>query len=315
MKRSLRVLGLLLVLGMLVGCMPVQAPQQAATSAAIGQADVVYAPDVMVRAAKLKPVVVAPTVDTTKLQDWELQVLEKLQAAAGYMDAAYWQQVDPEGKVLFADLAVTDQQSEAAKIMLDANYGRWDRFDNFAPFMGSQPRPVGSFVFPADLTKEELDAYLAAHPDEKDVLLSPYTVVQRSGDKLVAVPYHEVYAAYVNPAADLLEEAAGLSQNASLTDYLNKLAAALRTDQYFDANMAWLDLDANLDISMGPHETYDDQLSGQKAFYKANVLVVDPEEHLGRDARKLVDAPGIGRLVLSHRQADGRRSFKVAAHR
>ncbi|MFN8466427.1 MAG: hypothetical protein U0X20_12790 [Caldilineaceae bacterium] len=277
MKRSLRGVGLLLAVATLIGCTPIQVPQQAAPAAAIGQGDVVYAPDVMVRAARLKPVAVAPTVDTTKLQDWELQVLEKLQSAASYMDAAYWQQVDPEGEALFQDLAATDPQSEAAKIMLDANYGRWDRFDNFTPFMGDQPRPLGSFVFPADLSKEELDTYLAAHPDEKDALLSPYTVVRRSGEKLVAIPYHEAYAEYVNPAADLLEEAAGLSQNASLTDYLWKLAAALRTDEYFDANMAWLDLNANLDISMGPHETYDDQLTGQKAFYKANVLVVDPE--------------------------------------
>ncbi len=277
MKRSLRGVGLPLAMVILVGCMPVQVPQPAAPSAAIGQADIVYAPDVMVRAARLKPVVVEPTVDTTKLQVWEVQVLEKLQAAASYMDAAYWQQVDPEGEALLQDLAVTDAQRAAAKVMLGANYGRWDRFDNFKPFMGDQPRPAGSFVFPADLSKAELDAYLSAHPDEKDALLSAYTVVQRSGDTLVAIPYHEAYAEYVNPAADLLEEAAGLSQNASLTDYLKKLAAALRTDEYFDADIAWLDLNGNLDISMGPHETYDDQLTGQKAFYKANVLVVDPE--------------------------------------
>lgn len=286
MKRSLRALGPLLLLVILVGCMPVQAPQPAPPSATIRQADVEYAPDVMVRAAKLKPVVVAPTVDTTKLQDWELQVVEKLQAAASYMDAAYWQQVDPEGEALLQHLAVTDAQSEAARVMLDANYGRWDRFDNFKPFMGDEPRPAGALVYPADLTKEELDAYLAAHPDEKDALLSPYTVVQRSGDKLVAIPYHEAYAEHVKPAADLLDEAAGLSQNDSLTNYLTKLAAGLRTDNYFDANIAWLDLNGNLDISMGPHETYDDQLTGQKAFYKANVLVVDPEAGARLDSFK-----------------------------
>ncbi|MCB0146881.1 MAG: hypothetical protein KDE01_04455, partial [Caldilineaceae bacterium] len=61
----------------------------------------------------------------------------------------------------------------------------------------------------------------------------------------------------------------------SLTDYLKKQAQAMRTDDYFDADMAWLDLDSNLDISIGPHETYDDQLAGQKTFYKANVLIVD----------------------------------------
>jgi putative hemolysin len=255
---------------------------EAPTSAA--PQSLVFAPDLALRAARLKPVTVAPTVDTSKLEPWELQVLDKLKAAAAYMDAAYWQQVDPEGAAIFAGLSGDDAQSQAARLMMDANYGRWDRFDDFAIFLGSEPRPLGSYVYPADLTKAELDAYIAAHPDEKDALLSPYTVVRRDGDKLVAAPYHEVYAAYVEPAAVLLEEAAGLSQNASLTDYLRKQAQALRTDDYFDADMAWLDLDSNLDISIGPHETYDDQLAGQKSFYKANVLIVD------RDASARLDA-------------------------
>jgi putative hemolysin len=233
------------------------------------------ASDVAARAALLKPVAMAGTVDTSKLEPWELQVLDKLMQAAAYMDAAYWQQVDPSGAQFFASLDAGNPDHAALHLLMDANYGRWDRFDDFAVFLGSEARPLGSYVYPADLTKAELDAYVAAHPDEKDALLSSYTVVQRDGDKLIAVPYHEVYAEYVEPAAALLEEAAALSQNASLADYLAKQAQGLRTDDYFDADMAWLDLDSNLDISIGPIETYDDQLAGQKTFYKTNVLVVD----------------------------------------
>ncbi|MEI7902785.1 MAG: beta-Ala-His dipeptidase [bacterium] len=213
--------------------------------------------------------------ESGKLAPWEVQVVEKLIQAAAYMDAAFWQQVDPDGQVLLAGLTGSDPASQAARLMVDANYGRWDRFDNFIPFAGNLPRPAGGYVYPPDLSKAELDAYLAAHPDEKDALLSPFTVVRRDGERLVATPYHVVYAAYVEPAAALLEEAAALSQNESLATYLRLEAQALRTDDYFDANMAWLDVDANLDVSIGPHETYDDQLTGQKTFYKANVLVVD----------------------------------------
>ena len=246
----------------------------------------VVAPDLAARAARLKSVTVAPTVDTSKLEPWELQVLDKFMQAAWYMDAAYWQQVDPEGERIFRSLDASNPDQAALHLMMDANYGRWDRFDDFAVFLGSDPRPLGGFVYPADLTKAELDAYIAAHPDAKDALLSPYTVVRRDGDMLVAIPYYEVYAAYVEPAAALLEEAAGLSQNASLTDYLKKQAQAMRTDDYFDADMAWLDLDSNLDISIGPHETYDDQLAGQKTFYKANVLIVDRAASARLDAFK-----------------------------
>ena len=95
------------------------------------------------------------------------------------------------------------------------------------------------------MTKEGLDAYIAAHPDEKDALLSPYTVVRRDGDRLIAVPYHEAYAEFVLPAADLLDQAAALSQNESLAAYLRLEAKGLRTDDYFDSDMAWLDVNSN----------------------------------------------------------------------
>ncbi|MCB0025493.1 MAG: hypothetical protein KDD91_20815, partial [Caldilinea sp.] len=131
----------------------------------------------------------APTVDTSKLEPWELQVLDKFMQAAWYMDAAYWQQVDPEGERIFRSLDASNPDQAALHLMMDANYGRWDRFDDFAVFLGSDPRPLGSYVYPADLTKAELDAYIAAHPDAKDALLSPYTVVRRDGDMLVAIPY------------------------------------------------------------------------------------------------------------------------------
>jgi putative hemolysin len=232
--------------------------------------------DIIARAARLKPLDMSQSALLPGLADWERAVLDKLYPAARYMDEAYWQQVDPQDEQLFRSLVdATDPTEAAARLLLDANYGRWDRFDEFVPFLGDEPRPAGGYVYPPDLTKEELDAYIAAHPDEKDSLLSPFTVVQRDGDRLVAVPYHEAYAEFVLPAANLLEQAAELSQNESLAAYLRLEAEALRTDEYFDANMAWLDLDSNLDVSIGPHEVYDDQLSGQKAFYKANVLLVD----------------------------------------
>jgi hypothetical protein len=232
--------------------------------------------DIIERAAMFKSMDMSQSPLLPSLAGWEQAVLDKLFQAADLMDAVYWRQADPEGEQIFRSLAgSTDPTEEAARFLLDANYGRWDRFKNFEPFLGDEPRPAGAYVYPPDLTKEELDAYIAAHPNEQDALLSPFTVVQRKGDRLIAVPYHEAYAEFVLPAADLLDQAAALSQNESLAAYLRLEAEALRTDDYFDANMAWLDLDSNLDVSIGPHEVYDDQLTGQKAFHKANVLIVD----------------------------------------
>jgi dipeptidase D len=250
-------------------------------------------PDVIARAATLKPMDMSQSPLLGGLADWERAVLNKLLQAARTMDAAFWQQVDPDGEAIFRSLAgAATAPEKAARFLLDANYGRWDRFQEFAPFMGNLPRPAGGYVYPPDLTKKELDAYLVAHPDQKDALLDPFTIVRRAGDRLVAVPYHKAYAAYVLPAADLLDEAATLSRSESLTNYLRLEAQALRTDDYFAANMAWLDLNANLDVSIGPHETYDDQLTGQKAFYKANVLIVDRAAG-GRLAKFMATVPAL----------------------
>ncbi|MEI7893645.1 MAG: hypothetical protein WCI05_11170 [Myxococcales bacterium] len=250
--------------------------QLGCSSSGGGQADLVIAPDVVKRAAKLAPMDLSQSPLQSGLADWERAVVDKLVQAASHMDTVFWQQVDPEGMQIFNSFAgATSDQGKAVRLMMDANYGRWDRFQEFAPFVGTQLHPKGAYVFPTDLTQQELDAYIAAHPEEKAALLSPFTVVRRSAGRLVTVPYHEAYASYVLPTASLLEEAAALSQNVSLATYLRLQANALRTDDYFQADLAWLDLNGNVDLSIGPQETQDDLLSGQKAFYKANILLVD----------------------------------------
>ena len=262
-----------LCLAVLMGVFMAGCDNSSENSAVVG---IYYAPDIVQRAAKYPPADLSQSPLYSGLQDWEKAVVNKLLQAASYMDAAYWKQADPEGELLWKSLALaTTPIEKAAYTMLDAHYGRWDRFNNFETFAGTQQRPPGGYVYPLDLAKSELDAYIAAHPSEKDALLSPFTVVKRSGSKLVTIPYHTEYAAYVGPVAALLNEAAALSQNATLTNYLKLQAQALLNDDYFAANMAWLDLNANIDVSIGPHEVYDDQLTGQKAFYKINVLLVD----------------------------------------
>jgi len=236
----------------------------------------IIAPDVTQRIAQLQLIDMSQSLDLDDLEDWEMAVLDKLIQAAAYMDAAYWQQVDPTGAVLYQKLAgATDPQLQDARFLMGVHFGRWDRFREFEPFVGTDPRPDGAFFYPPDLTREELDQYIAEHPDEKETLLSPYTVVRSDDDKLIAVPYHEAYALFVLPAANLLDQAAALAQNESLQTYLTLQAQALRTDDYFEANLAWLDLDSRLDLIIGPYEAYDDQLTGQKTSYEGIVMVVD----------------------------------------
>ncbi len=141
---------------------------------------------------------------------------------------------------------------------------------------GSGP---GHGFYPADLTKAELEAYLAKHPDQKAALMDTYTVVRRDGDKLVAVPYSVEYKPELEKAAALLEKAAGITTNPSLRTFLTLRAASFRSNDYFQSEMAWMDLKGTpIEVAIGPYETYTDELMGQKAAFEAFVTLMNPTE-------------------------------------
>jgi len=95
---------------------------------------------------------------------------------------------------------------------------------------------------------------------------------------LKAVPYSEEYREFLEPAAKLLREAAALTNNKTLKDFLNKRAAAFASNDYYDSDVAWMDLDAPIDVTIGPYETYEDELFGYKAAFEAYVTLRDEAE-------------------------------------
>jgi hypothetical protein len=137
----------------------------------------------------------------------------------------------------------------------------------------------GHGFYPADLTKAELDAYVAAHPAERAALLDGYTVVQRKGATLVTTPYSVAYKPELARAAALLEAAAKATSNASLKRFLTLRAQAFRDNDYYASEMAWMDVDGTpIEVAIGPYETYTDELYGQKTAFEAFVTVKDPKE-------------------------------------
>jgi hypothetical protein len=94
----------------------------------------------------------------------------------------------------------------------------------------------------------------------------------------LAIPYSQQYADDLTRAANLLHEAAGLTDNASLKKFLNLRADAFLSNDYYESDMAWMDLDAPLDITIGPYETYNDELFGYKAAFEAYVNLRDDNE-------------------------------------
>src|SRR5687767_12868632 len=223
--------------------------------------------------------------DTSFLTAEEREVVNLLIQAADLMSEIYKRQATPDYDRLRAD--VEARNDPALLDRFDTFFGPWDSLEEDKPFFGNQPKPPGANFYPADLTKEAFDAYLKAHPDQAEALTSPYTVVKRQGDQLVAVPYSQEYRQWLEPAARLLEQAAAKTSNASLKKFLTLRAKAFRTDDYFESELAWMDLSGTpIEIAIGPYEVYTDTLYGRKTAFEAFVTLRNPQESTALDVYK-----------------------------
>ncbi len=225
------------------------------------------------------------TADVSGLTDAERAMLPLLVAAAEAMDEAFWMQAYGDKQELLG--RVTDP---AQRRYVEINYGPWDRLDGDAPFVeGFGAKPPGANLYPPDVTKQEFEA--AAEKD--DTLESLYTVVRRdAAGALTSVPYSEEYSEQYETAASRLEEAAELAEDAGLATYLRSRAEALRSGEYRQSDLAWMDMKTNtLEVVIGPIETYEDLLFGYKAANTAYVLAKDQKwsQRLQRYAAFLPD--------------------------
>jgi hypothetical protein len=223
--------------------------------------------------------------DRSLLNENEKQVVAKLIEASKYIDEIYWRQVSEENPSLRERLltqAALSSTDQAGYDYFLANKGRWDRLKQDDPFIepfgAGGAKPAGAAFYPADMTKQEFENYVAAHPDKKDELQGLFTIVRRDGVQFVGVPYSAYYKDLIQPAAAKLREAAAITQNASLRDYLTKLAAAFMADNYRDSDMAWMDLNGPIEVVIGPYEVYEDELFNYKASFESFVTVVDHAE-------------------------------------
>jgi len=256
------------------GCEGSQKPEGQARSAESSEVDGL---------AKLARIDMAT--DASFLTAEEREVVNLLNQAALLMSEIYKRQATPGYDQLRAE--VVAQNDPRALEKFDAFFGPWDPIEDDKPFFGNKPKPAGAGFYPADLTKEEFDRYLAAHPDEADALTNPYTVVKREGDRLVAVPYSVEYKQWLEPAAKLMEQAAAKTSNASLKKFLSLRAKAFRTDDYFESELAWMDLAGTpIEVAIGPYEVYTDELYGRKTAFEAFVTLKDPKESQALDVYK-----------------------------
>ena len=214
------------------------------------------------------------------LKPREVRMVEKLVDACRHLEEIYWRQSDPQGLSLYQALQTsTNSQDIKLRRLLRINGSRFDLLDENKPFVGTQPMPPGHNLYPQGLTREQIEQYVKDHPEKKAEIYSPTTVVRWHGDQLEGLPYHIAYRSFLEPAARDLREAAELSTDSAFANFLRLRADALLSDDYFNSDLAWVDLkDPKFDIIFAPYETYLDDLLGVKGSFGAAVLIRNPEE-------------------------------------
>ena len=227
----------------------------------------------------------APTpirVETSNLSSGDRQALVKLIEAARVVDQIFLQQLWRGNLEMYARLE--RDQTPLGKARLDyfvINKGPWSDIDEYRAFLPGVPprKPPGANFYPEDMTRPEFEKWVAGlPPGEQDAARGFFTVIRRNAAGLLAVPYKDEYKDDLARAAGLLREAAALTDNPSLKKFLATRADALASNDYYESDLAWMDLDAPLDITFGPYETYNDELFGYKAAFGAYINLRDDQE-------------------------------------
>ncbi|MEP7305960.1 MAG: Zn-dependent hydrolase [Acidobacteriota bacterium] len=235
-------------------------------------------PDLDTRLARFK--VVEMPFNPAGLTPPERQMIDQLVIASRYLESMYWRQSDPDGLALYQSLA-SDSSPVAQRVRryLTINGSRWDLVNENRPFVGATPMPPGHALYAADLTRAQIDSYLASRPGKKDEIYNPYTLVRRQGQELVGRPYHDEFAQFVGGAATALRRAAALSPDPAFARFLRMRADALSTDDYYASDVAWVELqNPKIDVIFAPYETYLDDLLGVKTSYGAAILIRNEAE-------------------------------------
>lgn len=210
------------------------------------------------------------TADISHLTDNEKEMLGLLFKAGQIMDDIFWTQNLGGDKEEF----LSNIKDPNARKYAEINYGPWDQLDNRRIFIpGYGEKPAGAGFYPTDMTKEEFELW--ENPDKT----SQYTLIYRDENgNLKTMWYHEAYAEQIQEAADLVAKASKLAEDKEFAKYLELRAKALLTDDYYNSDMAWMDVrNNNIDFVVGPIENYTDGLFGYKAAHETFILIKDQE--------------------------------------
>ena len=264
--------------------------------------------DVSGQYAKFAEVRMSP--DASFLPASERRALDTLMQIGPVLDEIYLLQRNADNADIRTKIAATGDPDALA--MFDLHMAHCDGLEGDAPFVdGLGPCPKGAGFYPADMTKEEFEAHIAANPDDAEGFTSGYTVIRRNdAGELIAVPYREAYAEQVSRAAALMRQAASQTQEPTLKRFLELRADAFLSDDYFESELAWMDLEGPIEIAVGPYEVYDDQLFGYKTAYEMFLTLKDPEASAALDKYKAYLPDMEANLPVEERYKNTSRGFE-----
>jgi len=228
----------------------------------------------------------APTTlnaDLSRLSAGDREALGKLVEASRLMDSIYTEQVWSGNAALRTQLESNHTAEGRLRLhYYDLQMSPWAVIDLDSAFVDGVPstRPEGANFYPEDMTREEFSAWVASLPEEEKSKATGffYTVRRDEHGGLTTVPYNEEYRSFLEPASRLLREAAGLTTNESLRRFLSLRAEAFLGNDYYESDLAWMDLDSPIEPTIGPYEVYLDKLFNYKAAFEAFITIRNDQE-------------------------------------
>jgi len=228
----------------------------------------------------------APTeisADITKLTPGDAKALNKIIEAAQLMDPIFLHQVWSGNAELLQKLKMdTSATGQELLHYFQINMGPWSLLDNNAPFINKAPKekPIGANYYPEGMTKEKFNTWIKGlNEKEREKANGFFYVIQDvENGVLQSIPYSIEYREWLEPAAKLLKEAAQSTENSSLKKYLTSRADAFVNNDYYASDVAWMELDAPIELTIGPYETYMDELFNYKAAFEVFVTLRDDAE-------------------------------------
>jgi len=229
----------------------------------------------------------APTdigADVSTLAPADRRVLAKLVAASKIIDALFLRQVWAGNDAMLLDLV--KDQTPAGRARLHyflINKGPWSRLDHHDVFVpGTPSKPQGANFYPADAPKADLERWIQSLPEaDRARATGFFTVIRRTATGGYSlVPYSLEYQGALARAASFLREASGLASEPTLKAFLTKRADAFLSNDYYDSDVAWMELKGAIEPTIGPYEVYEDEVFNYKAAFESYITVRDEAESM-----------------------------------